>query len=81
MVTERKPVEDWTSDYDIFDPQYIKNPFPVWQKGNGKRWGLFKTFRQGDLLFDIAFPSLKAKEVKRQMKEACHSFTLMDINR
>jgi cytochrome P450 len=53
MVTEpkpasndRKPVEDWTSDYDIFDPSYIKNPFPVWDELRGKcpvahtdRWG------------------------------------------
>jgi cytochrome P450 len=46
MVAERKPVEDWTSDYDIFDPGYIKNPFPVWDELRGKcpvahtdRWG------------------------------------------
>jgi cytochrome P450 len=46
MVTERMPVEDWTSDYDIFDPGYIKDPFPVWDELRGQcpvahteRWG------------------------------------------
>jgi len=46
MVTERKPVEDWAKDYDIFLPEYIKNPFPVWEELRGQcpvahteRWG------------------------------------------
>ena len=24
--------KDWANDYDIFDPSYIKNPFPVWDE-------------------------------------------------
>jgi cytochrome P450 len=41
-----KPVTDWAVDYDIFDPGYIKNPFPVWDGLRGEcpvahteRWG------------------------------------------
>ncbi len=30
MTTE--PVKDWTADYDIFDPGYIKDPYPVWDE-------------------------------------------------
>ena len=26
----REPVKDWKTDYDIFSPEYIKNPFPIW---------------------------------------------------
>ena len=44
MATE--PVQDWKTDYDIFDPKYIKNPFPVWDELRGQcpvahteRWG------------------------------------------
>lgn len=40
------PKIDWTSDYDIFDKDYIKNPFPIWEEMRGKcpvahtdRWG------------------------------------------
>jgi cytochrome P450 len=40
------PVKDWTSDYDIFDKSYIKNPFPIWDEVRDKcpvahteRWG------------------------------------------
>jgi len=23
---------DWATDYDIFDPQYVRNPYPIWDK-------------------------------------------------
>jgi cytochrome P450 len=43
---DTEPVKDWTSDYDIFDPNYIKDPFPVWDELRGEcpvahsdRWG------------------------------------------
>jgi cytochrome P450 len=26
----RPPVEDWATDYDIFDPQYYSDPGPIW---------------------------------------------------
>lgn len=39
-------VSDWAEDYDIFDPEYIKDPFPIWDELRGKcpvphteRWG------------------------------------------
>ncbi len=41
-----EPVKDWTKDYDIFSPPYIKDPFPVWDELRGscpvahtERWG------------------------------------------
>jgi cytochrome P450 len=44
MATE--PVTDWTSDYDILDPEYVSNPFPVWDDlrqscpiAHSPRWG------------------------------------------
>ena len=43
---ERCPVEDWASDYDIFDPGYVRDPAPVWKELRGRcpiahteRWG------------------------------------------
>jgi cytochrome P450 len=43
-VTE--PVLDWTTDYDIFDPGYVRDPAPVWDELRGEcpvahteRWG------------------------------------------
>lgn len=46
MSEEQRPVEDWTSDFDIFDPEYVKNPGPVWDEMRSKcpiahteRWG------------------------------------------
>ncbi|HLF39973.1 MAG TPA: cytochrome P450, partial [Acidimicrobiia bacterium] len=43
---ERRPVEDWARDYDIFDPGYVADPAPVWDELRGRcpiarteRWG------------------------------------------
>jgi len=40
------PVEDWASDYDIFDPAYVVDPYPVWDGlragcpvARTERWG------------------------------------------
>lgn len=41
-----EPVTDWTSDYDILDPEYVVNPYPVWDDlrqqcpvAHSTRWG------------------------------------------
>ena len=41
-----EPVKDWSTDYDIFDTGYIKDPFPVWDElrekcpvAHTERWG------------------------------------------
>ena len=43
---ERPPVEDWATDYDIFDPQYYTDPGPIWADlrqrcpvAHTERWG------------------------------------------
>lgn len=53
-----QPTSDWTTDYDIFAPDYIKNPFPVWDViretcpvARTDRWGgSFMPTRYEDLL-------------------------------
>jgi len=55
------PVKDWAVDYDIFDPSYIKDPFPVWDDlrercpvAHSERWaGSWMPTRYEDL-FNIA---------------------------
>jgi cytochrome P450 len=48
MTTEQQSekTQDWASDYDIFDREYIKDPFPVWDElrqkcpvAHTERWG------------------------------------------
>ncbi|MEY4224361.1 MAG: hypothetical protein RIS33_1295 [Actinomycetota bacterium] len=43
---DRQPVSDWATDYDIFDPAYVSNPFAVWDElrdrcpiAHTDRWG------------------------------------------
>ncbi len=59
MTTETD--RDWATDYDIFDPEYVKNPYPVWDDlrqrcpmAHTERWGgSWMPTRYADL-FDIA---------------------------
>lgn len=32
VVATRKPVEQWATDYDVYDPDYVADPFPVWDQ-------------------------------------------------
>ena len=45
-TADRPPVEDWATDYDIFDPQYCTDPGPIWADlrqrcpvAHTERWG------------------------------------------
>ncbi len=45
-VHKATPVEDWATDYDIFDPEYVVDPVPMWQEmreqcpvAHTDRWG------------------------------------------
>ncbi len=55
------PVKDWTTDYDLFDKSYIKDPFPVWDDLRGEcpvahtdRWGGSWMPTRYEDLFNIA---------------------------
>ena len=30
MVTQ--PTHDWGNDYDIFDEEYVRDPYPIWDE-------------------------------------------------
>ena len=30
-MAERAEVSDWAADYDIFDPEYVRDPYPIWE--------------------------------------------------
>ena len=30
MTTQRPPVEDWATDFDHTDPQWVADPYPIW---------------------------------------------------
>lgn len=56
-----EPVNDWTTDYDIFDASYKKNPFPVWNQiretcpvAHSERWGGSWMPTRYEDLFNIA---------------------------
>jgi len=45
-MAETEPVENWAEDYDIFDPGFVTDPYPVWEElrpgcpvAHSDRWG------------------------------------------
>ena len=45
-MSDTTPVDDWGTDYDIFDPEYVRDPAPVWAElrercpvAHSERWG------------------------------------------
>ena len=35
-MTKTVPVNEWSTDYDIFDPDYVRDPVPVWKELRGQ---------------------------------------------
>ena len=31
-MTRTQPVDDWTSDFDVLDESYVRDPFPRWDE-------------------------------------------------
>lgn len=58
-MEERKPVEDWATDYDIFDKEYVADPFPIWEDLRGK-CPIAHTERNGGSWLPVDFDDLQA---------------------
>ncbi len=56
-MEQGSPVDDWATDYDIFDPAYIEDPTPVWRElrqrcpiAHSERWmGSYLPTRYADV--------------------------------
>jgi cytochrome P450 len=35
-VSSRKPVIDWATDFDYLDPEWVENPYPIWDELRSK---------------------------------------------
>jgi cytochrome P450 len=68
---DRPPVEDWATDYDIFDPAYFTDPGPIWADlrqrcpvAHTERWGGSWTATRYDDVAEMArlVPELSSVE-------------------
>ena len=59
MSADSCPVSDWATDYDIFDPEYVRNPAPVWEDLRG-RCPVAHTHRHGGSWLPTRYEDLQA---------------------
>ena len=45
-MVDTRAVASWHADYDIFDPEFVRDPYPIWQElrathpmPHTERWG------------------------------------------
>ena len=31
QTSSNKPVSDWATDFDFLDPEWVENPYPIWE--------------------------------------------------
>ena len=31
VMAALEPVQDWSEDFEIFDPEFVRDPYPIWQ--------------------------------------------------
>lgn len=51
-MSNRPPVADWASDFDHLDPNWVEDPFPIWNELRGKC-----PIAQTDRFSGVYFPS------------------------
>lgn len=59
MTEGNRPVEDWATDFDIYDPDYTRNPAPVWNDLQN-RCPMAHTERYGGLWMSTTFDDAHA---------------------
>ena len=59
MSADSCPVSDWATDYDIFDPEYVRDPAPVWKDLRG-RCPVAHTGRHGGSWLPTRYEDLQA---------------------
>ena len=58
-MTTREPVGDWAEDYDIFDPDFVKDPYPVYKDLRDQGCPFAKTERRITTYMPTTFDAVR----------------------
>jgi len=59
-MTDTAPVDDWTTDYNIFDAGYINDPVPVWKEIRESGCPIAHTDRWGESFLPTSYDDVQA---------------------
>lgn len=58
-MSEREPVKDWLTDWDHMDPEWSKDPFPIWDEVRTSECPIARTDRYGGVYMPTRFQDMK----------------------
>ena len=59
-MTTVDPVEDWAEDFELFDPEYVNDPAPIWQELRDSGCPFARTERRQVSYLPVTFEGVRA---------------------
>ena len=63
-MTALEPVQDWAEDFEIFDPDFVRDPYPIWQDLRDQGCPFARTERRAPTYMPTTFDAVR--EVARR---------------
>lgn len=58
-MTVLEPVEDWAEDFEIFDPAFVRDPYPIWQDLREQGCPFARSERRGSTFMPTTFEAVR----------------------
>lgn len=58
-MTATEPVQNWAEDFDIFDPDFVRDPYPIWGELREQGCPFARTERRGPTYMPTTFAAVR----------------------
>jgi cytochrome P450 len=58
-MSTTEPVQDWAEDFEIFDPSFVRDPYPIWQELRDSGCPFARTERRGPTYMPTTFEGVR----------------------
>ena len=67
MTTQHPPVASWDTDFEHTDPQWVADPFPIWDELR-ERCPVAHSGRYGGTWLPVSLPSVSAMSTRSRCR-------------
>ena len=72
-MTATEPVHDWAEDFEIFDPGFVRDPYPIWSDLREQGCPFARTERRGPTYMPTTFAAV------REVADRTEDFTSFEV--